>query len=399
MSVEMGVMVMTPLRGASAGTLIAACIVAVFSAGEKFTTTVVSIGVGQLGSVVARKPSRVTPSVLSPRPPPSSYAPQLEVGGIQAVTPVVSKLDNAVLIGPHDQDRATLTAIDPRGFARVAALSDAFFAGGSAQRAIAALEARPPAVLVNAEAADALSIERGEDVEVLLARGTTHQTLRSFRVAGSFERFPGFPQGIDLVANLGDYAAATRTARVDFFLARAADGSDAGLARAAAALRAGPSRKDPIDVETRATALDKDQSSLTALDVHGLVDLDWLYTLLMSAAVVAIFVFGLMLERRREYVTLRAQGMRIGEVRALVLGEAAVVAISGLAAGLLLGVGMGALLVHVLRPLFILHPSLALPGRDIVLLAVLAGAATLMFALGATAMLRRLKPAELLRET
>ena len=132
--------------------------------------------------------------------------------------------------------------------------------------------------------------------------------------------------------------------------------------------------------------------------MHGLVDLDALYTLLMSAAVIAIFVFGIMLERRREYVTLRAQGMQTGELRALVLGEAAVVAIFGLVAGLLVGTGMAALLVHVLRPLFILNPSLAFPARDIVLLAVLAGAATLASALAATAMLRRLKPAELLRE-
>jgi putative ABC transport system permease protein len=340
----------------------------------------------------------VTPSVLSPRPHTPGYASRLEVGGVQAVTPVVSKLDNAVLIGRNDQDRATLAAIDPRGFARVGALADAFFAGGSAQHAMAVLGAGPPAVLVNAEAADALSIKPGEDVKVLLARGTKHQTLRTFRVAGSFERFPGFPQGIDLVANLGDYVAATRAARVDFFLARAADGSDAGLARAAAAVRAGPSREDPLDVETRAAALDKDQSSLTALNVHGLIDLDWLYTLLMSAAVIAIFVFGLMLERRREYVTLRAQGMRSGEVRSLVLGEAGVVAMSGIGAGLLLGAGMGALLVHVLRPLFILHPRVALPYGDIFLLAALAVAATLICALGATAMLRRLKPAELLRE-
>ena len=89
---------------------------------------------------------RVVPSVLSPRPHPPSYASKLEVAGIEAVTPVVSKLDNAVLIGPNDQDRATLTAIDPAGFARVAALSDAFFAGGSASKAMAALDERPPAV-------------------------------------------------------------------------------------------------------------------------------------------------------------------------------------------------------------------------------------------------------------
>ena len=81
-----------------------------------------------------------------------------------------------------------------------------------------------------------------------------------------------------------------------------------------------------------------------------------------------------MLQRRREYVTLLAQGMRSGELRALVLGEAAVVAGFGLVAGLLVGTGMAALFVHVLRPLFILDPRLALPRADIVLLAALAGA-------------------------
>ena len=342
---------------------------------------------------------RVTPSALSPRRHPPGSAARLRVAGVQAVTPVVSKLDNAVLIGPHDQDRATLAAIDPAGFARVAAPSDAFFRDGSAEQAMAALAGRAPAALVSAEAADALGIEPGEDVEVLLARGTRRQTLATFRVAGRFDRFPGFPRGADVVVSLARYAAATRADEVDFFLARAAGGGDAGLARAAAVLRAGPGREDPIDVETRATALDRDQSSLTALNVHGLVDLDSVYTLLMSGAVVAIFVFGLMLARRREYVALRAQGLRAGQLRALVLGEAAVVAGCGLGAGLLAGTGAGALMVRVLRPLFILDPGLAFPVRDVAAPAVLAGAATVISGLTATAWLRRLKPAELLRDS
>ena len=97
--------------------------------------------------------------------------------------------------------------------------------------------------------------------------------------------------------------------------------------RAVAALRSGPGEADPIDIESTETALDKDQSSLTALNVQGLVDLDSLFTLLMSAAAIAIFVFGLMLQRRREYVTLLAQGMQGRELQALVLGEAALVAV------------------------------------------------------------------------
>jgi putative ABC transport system permease protein len=341
---------------------------------------------------------RVTPSVLYPRPVPPAYAAQLEVAGIGAMTAVVSKLDNAVLIGPYDQDRATLTAIDPAGYERVAALSDSFFASGSAAAAMGALRADPRALLVNAQAADELSIEPGMRVKVLLARGTKRQRLESFRVAGLFHRFPGFPRGTSLVANLGFVAAATKSKGVDFFLGTAAGGGNGALPRAVSALRSGPGRDTPLDIDTTATALDKDQSSLTALNVNGLVDIDTIYTLLMSGAVIAIFVFGLMLERRREYVILRAQGMRSGELRALVLGEAAVVAAAGVAAGILVGIGVAALLVRVLRPLFVLDPTLTVPGGEIALRTGLAGAATLASALAAAALLRRLKPAELLRE-
>ncbi len=73
-------------------------------------------------------------------------------------------------------------------------------------------------------------------------------------------------------------------------------------------MQAGPGARDRLSVDTTETTFNKDQSSLTALNVRGLVDLDSFYTLAISAAVVAMFVFGLMLQRRREYVVLRAQG-------------------------------------------------------------------------------------------
>ena len=139
-------------------------------------------------------------------------------------------------------------------------------------------------------------------------------------------------------------------------------------------------RRDPIDIESTETALDKDQSSLTALNFQGLVDLDSFFVLLMSAAVIAIFIFGLMLQRRREYVTLRAQGLRARELQALVLGEAALVALCGLVAGMLVGAGMALLLMHVLRGLFILEPSVAFPAGDIAALAALVLAATVVSA-------------------
>ena len=341
---------------------------------------------------------RITPSVLSPRRHPPAYASKLHVRGVSGVTPVVFKLENSVLIGPHNQDREDLAAIDPASFERVGALSDSFFVGRSAAGAMAALRADPRGVFVEAQTADDLGIARGDKVKVLLARGTKQQTLESMRVLGLFHRFPGFPQGTSMVANLGFYEHATNLHRVDFFLARAADNSDAGLARAVAALHAGPGRHDPIKIESTQTALDKDRSSLTALNVSGLVDLNVLFTLLMSSAAIAIFVFGLMLQRRREYVTLRAIGTQARQVRALVVGEAGAVVVCGLAAAIVVGTVMAFLLVHILRPLFVLDPGTTLPIGEIALLITLVLVAALVSALSATAILRRLEPAELLRE-
>ena len=342
---------------------------------------------------------RVTPSVLSTRPHPASFASELRVAGVSAVTPLVSKLENSVLVAAFNQDRKDLTAIDPAGFSRVAALSDSFFVDGSAAAAMAAMRADPEALLVDSRTADDLSVETGDRVEVLLARGTKNQTLQEFRVVGRFDQFPGFPQGTNLVANLAYYQAKTGLTQADFFLARTADHSRAGLARAVTALRGGPGTDDAITIESTETALNKDQSSLTALNVQGLVDLDSLYTMLMSAAVMTIFVFGLLFQRRREYVTLLAHGMEARQLRALVLGEAALVAVCGLVTGVLVGTVTAYLLVHILRPLFFLDPSIAVPTARVALLAVLPLAAALASALVATGMLRRLRPTELLRES
>jgi putative ABC transport system permease protein len=341
---------------------------------------------------------RITPSVLgSPQPP--GFAGRLQVPGVSAATPVVGAPENSVLSSRVNQAATELTAIDPASFGRVAPLSDSYFSGVSADAAMAALQSDPRGLLVDSTTADDLRVKPGDTVNVLLARGTKNETPATFHVVGLFERFPGFPQGTNLVANLGRYESATGSSQADFFLARSADGSQAGLARAVSALRLGPGSADPINVESRSAALDKEQSSLTALNLHGLVDLDSLYIVLMSAAGIAILVFGLLLQRRREYVTLLAQGMRAGELRALVLGEAAVAAFCGLASGVVVGTGFGVLLVRVLRPLFILDPGVAIPVGRIALLAGLAAAGTLASSLTATAILRRLEPSELLRES
>ena len=265
---------------------------------------------------------RITPSVQSAMPHDPGYGAALKVSGVAAVTPVVFSLENSVLIGPFTQDRTDLAAIDPVSFHRVAALSDSSFERSSAAAVMAALTNDPRGLLVRTSRAEDLSIETGDRVQVLLARGTKQQTLQSFRVVGLFETFPGFPQGTDLVANVALYRSVTGLDQTDFFLARASARGRRGLARAVAALQSGPGRDDQLRIDTTATTLNKDQSSLTAVNVRGLLDLGSLYAMALAGAAISMVVFGLLLQRRKEYLTLRALGLSTPHLFVLVLGEA-----------------------------------------------------------------------------
>jgi putative ABC transport system permease protein len=335
---------------------------------------------------------RITPGVAGALPRTSAYAPELRVAGVSGVTPVVSGLENSSVIARYKRATTDLAAIDPATFGRVARLAGSSFAGGSAKAALAALQADPHGVLVDEATAADLSIEPGDHVRVVLDLGTAREARAEFRVAGLFTRLAGFAHPPNVVVGLRAYGMSRR---VDFFLARASDDSHDGLARATAALRA---TGTPLAIETTERAYDEDQSSLTALDVRSLVDLGSLFTLLMSAAVIAIFALGLILQRRRELVVLRAQGMHAREVCSLVLAEVALVAVGGLVSGLLAGACSGFLLVQALRALFIVPPAFTLPVGALATLVLAAIAAALLSALAAMAALRRVRPTEILRE-
>ena len=166
-----------------------------------------------------------------------------------------------------------------------------------------------------------------------------------------------------------------------------------------ALLKAGPGHKTPLLVETTVGAINKDQSTLAALNLRGLGSLESLYAVLISAAGIAIFVFGLLLQRRKEYVTMRALGIRFGQLRALVLGEAGLVAALSLVVGGTVGTAMAYMFVQILGSLFTIPPaSLTIPAQQLVTLAVLVLGGMGISGLLAARSLGRLSPVELLRE-
>ncbi len=341
---------------------------------------------------------RVTPSPTSTRRHPPPYAQRLAVPGIATATPIVYGLSNALVESDTNEDAGNLAAVDPAAYSRVAPLSDGDFVGQSAAAAMATLQSRPTGVFLATELADVLDVEPGDVVTVLFARATKQQKLSEMTVIGLFERLPGFPEGADLLVNLRRQLALVPSTDADFFLASTTDPHADTLARAVAGLRAGPGGSDALQLDTRETVLDKDQSSLAALNIRGLLALDRAYALAMATTAIAVFVFGLLLQRRREYVTLRAQGMRSGQVRALIVAESGVVAVVGAGVGLAVGLGMAVLLVRVLRPLFVLPPAVVNPVPGISTLVGLVLVVSLAASSAATSLVNGLPPTELLRD-
>jgi putative ABC transport system permease protein len=341
---------------------------------------------------------RVTPAPISALDHPPQYADKLHVPGIQTATPVVYGLLNALVESELNEDAGNMAAVDPSAFAQVAPLIDSDFVGTTATSAMDALQRQPDGVFLGIELADRLDVEPGDDVQVLFARATKEQQLSEMKVIGLFERVPGFPEGVDLLVNIQRQMQLIPATNATFFLAQTTDPNDATLDQAIAELQEGPASTDALQIDTRATALDKDQSSLAALNIRGLLTLDSAYGMAMAATAITIFVFGLLLQRRREYVTLRAQGMLIGKIRSLLVTESVGVAVVGAGLGALVGAGMAYFLVTVLRPLFVLRPEVVLPRADIVLLAALVLAVSVIASLAATTLIRRLPPGELLRD-
>ena len=341
---------------------------------------------------------RITPRLSGEQGLSSSDRSQLQVDGIGEVAPVVYGIHNVIIRSDRTSDPANLAAVDPAAYQRVAPLRDDQFLTTTALGAIDLLMKQSNAVLLNADFADFLQAEVGDKLLVLLARGTNEQVETELELVGLYERLPGFPDGADALMNIAHHEATLPSTTPDFFLAQTTDGSNATLDRVVAQLLNMSPANQRLDIESRASALATDQSSLAALNIRGLLDLDSAYALAMGTVAIAIFVFGLLLQRRREYVTLRAQGLQPRAIRLLIGAEASTVAVAGCIVGVVVGLVMAMYLVAVLRPLFVLAPPYQIPLGATTTIVASVLLATAITSAAASSLVNRLRPTELLRD-
>ena len=328
----------------------------------------------------------------------SADASTLAVEGIDTVVPVIYGIHNTQLRSYRNTDVANLAALDPIAYGKVAPFDDAHFSNDSAEESLSILANQPDAILLSEDMAEFMGVREGDTIGVLLGRATAEQVQIDMKVQGLYERLPGFPDGVDALMNIERYQKAVASAAPAFFLGQTSDSSDALVEQTTETLRNGPGAGDALRLDTRLTALGKDQSSLASLNINGLLKLDSAYSLAMGTVTVAIFVFGLLLQRRREYVTLRAQGMLPRAIQTFIGAEAGTAAVVGCSVGALVGLMMAYYFINVLRPLFVLEPLYVVPLSSLSAILGSVLAATVVTSVAASALVNQLQAMELLRD-
>jgi len=296
---------------------------------------------------------------------PGEAAALAATPGVRRVEPIQHRF---AYVGADLQD---LYGVRPGSIATATALQDAYFQGGSAAHLMGTLAAKPDAILVSAETVQDFQLNPG-DLLNLRIQDDTSKKLRAtpFHYAGIVKEFPTARRHSFFVANADYVAQQTGSDAVGAFLI---DTGGRNQPAVAAAIR--------DKVGTTATVTDVAQvraqvgSSPTSVNLAGLTRLELTFAVLLAAAAGGLVLATGLAERRRTLAIISVLGGRRRQLRGLVLSEAAVVTIGGLAGGALVAWGLSVMLVKVLTGVFDPPPSvIAVPVGylGVAVLAVLA---------------------------
>ncbi|MEO7374406.1 MAG: ABC transporter permease, partial [Terrimesophilobacter sp.] len=251
-------------------------------------------------------------------PPGSSVGPGAaadiaRAAGVPTAEPLQHRF---AYIGSDLQDLFGVRATTIR---KATSLQDAYFQGGTATALMSELAARPDAILVSAETVKDFQLRPGDLVNLRLQNSQTKQlTTVPFHYVGIAKEFPTAPKDSFFVANAAYVSQRTGDNAVGTFLVNTSGANpDAVAARLRHALGTSAT-VTPISAARASVG-----SSLTSVDLGGLSTVELVFALVLAAAAGGlVFALGLS-ERRRSRAIATALGASRGQLRALVLAEAA----------------------------------------------------------------------------
>ena len=249
-------------------------------------------------------------------------------------------------------------------------MANAYFANGDAQATLAALAARPDAVLVSEETMNDFQLTPGDQLNLRLQSANDHQYhVIPFHFVGVVREFPTAPKDSFLVANASYLAQQTGTNTAEIVLLRTT-GNAVDVALAAQTVIAPLAGAQVSDIGTAQRVI---SSSLTAVDLRGLTALELLFAVLLLIGATGLVLALSLIERRRTFAILAALGARAHQLGAFIWSEGLLLLVGGCVIGIAVGLGVAQMLVALLTHVFDPAPEmLAVPWGY---LAVLVGAA------------------------
>ncbi len=314
--------------------------------------------------------------------PPSSKFKELKaLPGVVGAQPMMHRF---AYVGKDLQD---IYGIDPKHIGEATNMSNAFFASGNAQSTLSKLAKQPDGVLVSEETRRDFQLQQGDQLNLRLQSAADHQYHRvPFRFIGVVREFPTAPKDSFLIANAAYMAQKTGMDAREIVLIRAEGNAAelAGRARKVVSSLAGAKVTDIGSVQRIIS------SSLTAVNLHGLTQLELIFALLLVMGATGLILALGLSERRRNFAILEALGAKSRQLGAFIWSEGLLMLVGGGGIGTLLGFGIAQILVKVLTGVFDPPPEhLYIPWGYMAVLAATAIASTVIVVFGMKIISRR----------
>jgi putative ABC transport system permease protein len=315
--------------------------------------------------------------------PAPTTDPTHTIASVPGVRSVAALRHRYAYVGPDLQD---IYGIQPGTIGSTVHLSDAYFAGGTANQVLARLASRPDSILVSQETVKDFQLNLGDTLRLRLVDGRgNRQVTVPFHYAGVVKEFPTAPKDSFLVANANYLAQQTGNAAADTFLVTT-DGTAPPTVAGRIGHALGPGPKI-TDIQTTRTVIG---SSLTAVDLSGLSTVELGFALALAATATGAQLLLGFAERRRVFALARLLGARRRQLATLVWAEIAVVAAAGVTIGILISLALSQLLVKILTGVFDPPPdALAVPWSYLGLVAALTVVGVVAAAMRTVAAARR----------
>ncbi|MEP7202030.1 MAG: FtsX-like permease family protein [Ilumatobacteraceae bacterium] len=272
--------------------------------------------------------------------------------GIKHVEPIQHRF---AYVGADLQD---LYGVNSTTIVDAGRLQNGYFQGGTAKELMATLGAKRDSLLVSAETVHDFQLLPGDAITLRLQNGTTKQyTDVAFHYVGVAKEFPTAPHDSFLIANSDYIAKMTGSDTIGAFLV---DTGGINISSIAGTLRQqlGTSATVTDIVDSRKVI----GSSLTAVDLQGLTQVELGFALALAAAATGLTLWLGLTERRRTFTIASALGANRRQLGGIVWAEAGVITIAGLATGTVAAWALSNMLVKVLHGVFDPAPeTLAVP--------------------------------------